>query len=186
MKKAAALLLSAVLLTGCANADREIEQAMELRDRLLSGNGCSFSATVTADYGDELYTFSVDCKADALGEVTFTVTAPDTISGITGTLSDTGGKLTFDDTALQFDLMAEETLSPVSAPWVLVKTLRSGYITSVCTEEELLHLSIDDSFEDDALRLDIWLDGNLYPVRAEILHDGVRILTMDIENFQIL
>lgn len=186
MKKAAVLLLAAVLLTGCTNADREIEQAMELRDKLLSGSGCSFSATVTADYGDELYTFSMDCQADSLGKVAFAVKAPETIAGITGTMSENGGKLTFDDTALQFDLMAEESLSPVSAPWVLVKTLRSGYITSACTEEEQLRLSIDDSFEDDALRLDIWLDGNRNPVRAEILHDGVRILTMDIENFQIL
>lgn len=186
MKKAAALLLAAVLLTGCGNADREMKQAMELRDKLLSGNGCSFSAAVTADYGDELYEFSMDCQADALGKVSFTVTQPETIAGITGTMSETGGNLTFDDTALQFDLMAEDTLSPVSAPWVLVKTLRSGYITSACTEEARLHVCIDDSYEDDALRLDIWLDEHKIPIRAEILHDGVRILTMDIENFQIL
>ena len=72
----------------------------------------------------------MDCKADSSGNLTFTVVKPETISGITGTLSGDGGNLTFDDTALHFELMAENQLSPVSAPWILIKTLRNGYITS--------------------------------------------------------
>lgn len=185
MKKAVALLCAVFFLTGCS-AETELEQALSFRSRLLAGAGCSFTAQVTADYGDELQEFTMDCRGDSRGGITFTVTSPETIAGISGTLSETGGALTFDDTALQFPLMAEETLSPVSAPWVFLKTLRSGYIVSACTEENLLHLSIDDSFDDDALRLDIWLDENQNPVRGEILHDGMRILTLRIGNFQIL
>ena len=185
MKKGLVLLTLAVFLTGCS-AESELEQAMAFRDRLLSGNGCSFSADITADYGDELYEFSMDCRGDNLGNLEFSITSPESIAGITGKLEEAGGKLTFDDTALQFDLMVEDTLSPVSAPWVFLKTLRSGYITSACYEENLLRLSIDDSYEDDALRLDIWLDETGSPIRAEILHDGMRILTLTIGNFQIL
>ena len=184
MKKGLALICLALLLTGCS-AESELEQAMAFRDQLLSGNGCSFTAKVTADYGDELYEFTMDCEGDNQGQLQFCVTAPESISGITGTAGEEGGALTFDETALHFDLMAEDALSPVSAPWVFLKTLRSGYIVSACTEENLLHLSIDDSFDDDALRLDIWLEGDA-PVRGEILHDGMRILTLDVTNFQIL
>jgi len=36
-----------------------------------------------------------------------------TISGITGSLSQNGGKLTFDDKALAFDVMADGLVSPV-------------------------------------------------------------------------
>ncbi len=185
MKKELVLMFLAVFLTGCS-AEKELGQAMEFRDRLLSGNGCSFTAKVTADYGDELYEFTMDCKGDKQGKVEFCVTAPETIAGITGTAGESGGALTFDETALHFDLMAEDALSPVSAPWVFLKTLRSGYIVSACTEENLLHLSIDDSYEDDALRLDIWLDENRNPIRGEILHEDMRILTLDVTNFQIL
>ena len=185
MRKGLALICLAFVLTGCS-AGSELEQGMAFRDALLSGNGCSFEASITADYGDELQEFTMDCQGDSQGNVEFCVTSPETISGITGNISEAGGALTFDDTALHFDLMAEDTLSPVSAPWIFLKTLRSGYIVSVCTEENLLHLSIDDSYEDDALRLDIWLDESRNPVRGEILHDGVRILTLDVKNFQIL
>lgn len=185
MKKAA-LLLIALVLTGCKQENREMEEALSFRSRLLSAQGVRFEAEITADYADELYEFSLDCKGDSLGNVTFTVTAPETIAGITGTMAETGGALTFDDTALQFDLMAEGTLSPVSAPWLLIKTLRSGCITSVCREEDMLRLSIDDSYEDDALRLDIWLDSDGCVTRAEVLQEGMRILTLRVANFQIL
>ena len=53
-------------------------------------------------------------------------------------------------------------------------------------EGDLLRLTIDDSYEEDALTLDIWLNGQDIPIRAEILYDGRRILTLEIENFQIM
>ena len=55
---------------------------MSLRSRLLAGT-VSFDAEITADYGDELYTFSMHCQSDLQGQVTFTVTQPENISGIT-------------------------------------------------------------------------------------------------------
>lgn len=178
-------LLILLILTGCANAASEIERGMALRSKLLQANGCSFDTGVTADYGDKLYTFSLACEADAAGTLTFTVTEPESIAGIAGTIGKDGGRLTFDDTALQFDLMADDQLSPVSAPWVFLKTLRGGYLTSACEEDGLLRLTIDDSYEDDALQLDIWLAEGDLPVRVEMLYGNRRIVSMDVKNFQL-
>lgn len=158
---------------------------MQLRQKLQQ-NACSFRTAISADYGDTLYTFALDCAADDRGNVTFTVTEPTPIAGITGTLSANGGELTFDDAALAFDLLAQGQVSPVSAPWLLIKTLRGGYFRS-CTEDgEFLQLQIDDSYEEDALRLDIWLNDENVPVNAEIYWDGRRILTMRIEDFSFM
>ncbi len=186
MKKAAILLMVALTFTGCSREHREMEEALHFRSALLQAQGCSFQTEITADYGEVLYEFSMDCRADRHGTVSFSVTGPETIAGITGTVSETKGELTFDDTALQFELMAEGTLSPVSAPWLLIRTLRSGCITSVCEEEDLLRLTIDDSFEEDALQLDIWVAQDDRPIRAEVLYDGRRILSLDIRNFEIV
>ena len=112
--------------------------------------------------------------------------SPDTIADITGRIDGGEGKLTFRDTALAFPLLAEDQLSPVSGPWIFYQTLRSGYLTAAGMEDDLLRLTIDDSYADDALTLDIWLDKQDNPIRAEILYDGCRILTLDIENFQIV
>ena len=186
LKKAAVLGVLLVLLTGCSSENRELERGMELRSRLLKAGGCRFGAEITADYGDRLYTFSADCQGDARGDVAFTVTAPETISGITGTVSETGGRLTFDDTALHFPIMADDQVTPVTAPWLFLKTLRGGYLRLAGMEDNLLRLTIDDSYEDEALQLDIWVNESDQPVRAEILYDGRTVLSLNVKNFEIL
>ena len=178
-------LLLLLLFTGCSGASKEIERGMALRLKLLKASSCAFDTGITADYGDALYSFSMSCEADTQGNVAFVVIAPQTIAGITGEISGKGGELTFDDTALQFSLMADDQVTPVSAPWILMRTLRGGCLTSAGMEGELLRLSIDDSYDDDALNLDIWLDGEDVPVRAEILYDGRRILSLTVTNFRI-
>lgn len=186
MKKRAVIVFLCLLLGGCSGRSSEIETGMELRSKLLQASECSFDAEITADYGDKIHTFAMHCRMDPKGDVRFRIAQPDTISGISGTLSGHGGELTFEDTALHFELLAEEQLSPISAPWILMRTLRSGYITSACEENGCVRLSIDDSYEEDPLRLDIWLNQQQVPEHAEILYDGRRILSVDVANFQIL
>ncbi len=185
MKRALALVLLLLMLAGCSTEPKEIERGMALRSKLLAAENCGFDVKITADYGDKLHSFSMVCQGDNQGNLTFTVTEPESIAGITGTISDEGGKLTFDDTALHFELLADDQVTPVSAPWILLKTLRSGYLTSACREDGLLRLTIDDSYEEDALHLDIWLNGENKPLRADILYKERRILSLDVTNFVI-
>lgn len=187
MKRLAAVVLSLVmLLCGCGDGEDALDRAMALRAKLLGSNSYTFRVTVTADYGDKTCSFGMDCQADGEDTVTFTVTEPEPIRDITGKLSGEGGKLTFDDQAVAFPLLADDQISPVSAPWIFVKTLRGGYVTSCGMEGGLVRVSIDDSYREDALHLDIWLDGEDLPVRAEIMYRDRRIVSMDIEGSQIL
>lgn len=184
MKKLAAAVVLLVFLAGCSGESKEMQRGIDLRSELLKASECRFSCEITADYGDKTYTFSMNCQGDSRGNLTFTVTAPETIAGITGAISEAGGKLTFDDTALQFDLLADDQLSPVSAPWILLKTLREGFITSAGTDGERTLLSIDDSYEDDALHLDIWLSDENRPETVEILYGKRKILSLAVANFE--
>jgi hypothetical protein len=171
------------MLCGCGKKDDALDKALVMRQR-LQGASCSFDCTVTADYGEKIHVFSMRCTADSSGDLTFEVLSPDTISGITGIISRNKGKLTFDDKALAFELMADGQFSPVSAPWILIHTLQGGYLTS-CTETDYgMLLCIDDSYESDPLRLDVRMDKDGNPMSAEILWQGRRILSMEIKNFQ--
>lgn len=185
MKRILSLLLAVLLLTGCKGADDEMDRAMALRSKMLA-RGVSFEAVITADYGDKLHSFSLACQTDAQGNLTFSVLQPEVIAGITGRLTAAGGKLTFDAAALAFPLLADGQLTPVAAPWILIKTLRSGYLTSCGGDGEYLRLAIDDSYEEDALHLDIWLGSEDLPVRGEVLWQGRRILSLEIKNFTFL
>ena len=185
MKRITAVILAVVLLAGCTGKRDELDRAMKLRAKLLGCLECSFDVTITADYGDEVHEFAMNCRSGGRGDLQFTVTQPETIAGITGEISAGEGKLTFDDTALFFPLLADEQVTPVSGPWILMKTLLGGYLTAANEEEDLLHLTIHDSYEEDALQMEIWLNGDDLPVYGEILYDGRRIVTMSVENFFI-
>ena len=183
--KILALVLSVLLLAGCGRENPELNRAMTLRAELLASS-VTFDAEITADYGEEIHPFSVSCQGDSQGNLGFRVIEPESIADITGRVEAGEGKLTYQDTVLAFPLLAEDQLSPVSGPWIFYTTLRGGYLTAAGMEEELLRLTIDDSYAEDALTVDIWLDESNSPVRAEILYDGRRILTMIISNFQIV
>ena len=174
-----------VLLAGCSRQEESLNRAMGLRARLLGCISCTFDAVITADYGDELYTFAMSCTGDNDGNLQFTVTDPQTLAGITGKFEGRKGMLTFDDFALEFPRLTDDQITPVSGPWILLRTLLGGYLTACGSEGENLLVTINDSYEDDALTLDVWLSAENTPIRAEILWDGRRIVTMDIENFTI-
>ncbi len=186
MKRLLFMILLSVLLCGCGNDSDQIGDALALRQQLLNGKGCTFTAEITADYGNCLYQFTVGCQGDQQGNLQFSVMRPESISGISGKITELGGTLTFDQTALAFEPIADGQLTPVTAPWIFLKTLRSGYIASCAVEDTLTHLQIDDSYSEKALHLDIWLDENNIPVRAEILWEGRRILSLIIADFTLL
>lgn len=186
LKKIIFFLICAMILSGCAGQADLTDRALALRGKLQAANGCAFDAVVTADYGDKTYTFAMGCSFDAHGNLSFTVVEPQSIAGITGTIDSNGGKLTFDSHMLAFPMLADGQVTPVSAPWLLYKTLVGGYFRSAVQEDALLHLQIDDSYEDHALQLDIWLGSQDLPVRAEILYQNRRVLTLTVENFQFL
>ncbi len=185
MKKIVALVLVLAAFAGCTGKRDEMDRCMALRARLLACDLCSFETKITADYGDAVQTFKLRCEGRSDGSLGFEVQEPESISGITGRFSAGKGALVFDDVALEFPLLADGQVTPVSGPWILLKTLLGGYLTACTMEDDLLRLTINDSYEDDALTLDIWFDGEDTPVQAEILYDGRRIITMEVENFQI-
>ena len=156
---------------------------MQLRATLLACESCSFDAAITADYGDAIHTFKLSCEGKSDGTLTFAVVEPESIAGITGVFSGGEGKLTFDDKAVAFTLMAEGQLSPVSGPWVMVKALQGGYLSSCCPESDFYHLSIDDSYEAQSLGLEVWFNEDRQITYAEIYWKGRMLLSMEIENF---
>ena len=171
-----------VFLCGCGTNGDCMQRGLQFREKLLM-QGCSFVAQVTADYGDKAYTFRVGCTADTNGDISFIVVAPETISGIRGTIKADSGYLTFADAVLAFPLLADGEVSPVSAPWLMLKSLRSGYLSSAGMDGDLLQLTLNDSYEADALQVDVWLDEEDLPKQADILWQGRRVLSLEIENF---
>ena len=185
MKFVIFLLSCIIVLTGCVTDTSELDAAMELRERMLTSS-CSFTAEITADYAEELYHFRMDCSADSAGTLTFTVTEPTSIAGITGQIDATDAKLTFDDMILSFPVLADGRLTPIAGPWILINTLRSGYISACGKEGDGIRILADDSYAENALKLEIITNGENMPTQADIYWNRQRILCLQISNFVIL
>ena len=159
---------------------------MSLRQQLLSGEGCSFDMTILADYGDKSYTFSMACRMEKDGNVRFTVTEPESISGITGILGEVAGGLTFDDKVLAFEMLAGGMITPVSAPWHMLEALRGGYIQGCCENDTGLLVQLNDSYRGENIMAEIQLDSNTYPVSCQLFWSGRRFMTLSVSNFSFL
>lgn len=180
MKRWLPLLL--VFLMGCTGRDPAMEAALELRSRCLGARQIHFRTQISADYITHIESFNLECVQNTDGSMAFQILGPVDIEGIRGTVSGAEGTVEFDDTVLAFPLMAEGRLSPLSGPWVMMQAIRSGNILSAGQEGELLHLIIDDSYGDNALSVDLWLDDEAV-CAAEIAWEGRRCLTMTVEEF---
>lgn len=179
MKKLLVFCLPLFLL-GCPARDTAMEEALALRGRLL-GTDCGFRCAITVDYGDTLESFALDCESKTDGTLSFTVAAPESISGITGRVEGEEAWLTFDDQVLAFPL-PQTQVSPLLAPWSLIQALRKGCITSVARSQEGLQLCVDESYADSALNLEIWTKDGV-PQSAQISKDGRRVVSMTLEGF---
>ena len=175
------LTLLCICMCGCQKGTDPMDQALSLRSAVLQSEKCTFSLEITADYGSMTYDFSMDCVADNKGNVTFVVTAPMTIAGITGRITEEGGCVTFDSTSLYIPMLTDDLITPVSAPWLLIRTIRGGCITS-CSDGRL---TIDDSFAEDALKLDIFLGQDNLPESVDIYWKNRRILALSVISFVI-
>ena len=141
---------------------------------------------VTADYGDRSYTFVIECGTDDTENLHFELLEPDTVAGIRGSISQSGGKLKFEDQVLLFAPLTQGQLTPAIAPWLMYEAITGGYIQGVTRDGEQLVYTINDTFASEELTVLLTLQKNSRPSYCEIFWNNRRILTMNITAFEDL
>ena len=178
-------LFLSILFAGCSE-NNVLDSGVILRENILKSNGCSFEALVVADYSDVVFEFGMRCRSDSTGKVFFEVISPESISGITGYIDSVNGNLTFDDKILGFSPIADGYLTPVSVPWIMVKGIMGGYLSSCAVTEYHKTLYIDDSYLSETFELLVTLNEENIPIFCEVIWKERRILSMKVDNFTFL
>ena len=186
MKRLMALVMISMLMFGCSSDQTCMDRALALRESLLKSEACTFDAAVTADYGNMTYTFEMRCSSKKSGAVDFVVTKPDSISGISGTIASDSGQISFNDQILAFSTIADGQITPVATPWVFLNSLMNGYLRACSREKDGYMLCVDDSYREDALQLNVWINESNLPIAADILWQGKRIMSIQVNNFIIM
>lgn len=184
----AIFLVTILLLSACAKDGQKdaLQPAMDFRAKLLNAGGACFTAEVTADYGEEVYTFTLDCRYLTDGKTEITVTAPDTLSGIRAQIENDTGRLTFFDTELTFGTLADGNITPLSAPAVLGRVWQSAYIAASGKEDQTLRVSYEDGYGEDQLLADTWFSQKGIPIYSELCYNETCVLKLTISDFGFL
>ena len=176
-------MLLLISLCACRKQDSAMQKALDFRSALLAAGGCSFAAEVTADYGGTVEKFSGTCRCRTDGSADMTLTAPESIAGVTASVSKDGAKLSFGDTSVAFGTLANGNLAPMAAPYILGACFAGEYIESAGTEDGYCHVVYRKGYDDTELRVDVWLSDEPAPVQCEISYRGQKALTASLSEF---
>lgn len=172
----------ALLLAGCGRLEvSEAEQlALEIRGEYLELERCSASLEITADYGQRVYQFGMEAQVQG-EDAALTLTAPETVAGLTARWAGEAGTLEYDGVAVETGSLDPEGLDPVSAFPVLLEAARSGYLTACALEEDGAVLRVDcgdpAGTPGQGTETTLWFDGETGALlRGEIRVDGFRVI----------
>ena len=106
-----------MLLSACS-AKSPAQPPLTFRTALLQSGGCSFTAAITADYGETAASFTLDCEFSPETGASVTVTEPESIAGIQAQVKDTAASVSYDGMQLGLGSLANGNLAPLAAPYV--------------------------------------------------------------------
>ena len=137
-------------------------------------SSCAGQAAITADYGQRVYQYELAVAVDG-EETTLTLSAPDTVAGITARVTGQDGQLEYDD------------LSVETGPLDL-EGARSGYIVSCALEEDGALLRMDcgdpEGTPGTGSEVSLWFDTSTHAMsRGEISVDGFRAILCEFTDF---
>ena len=184
MRRLSAILLGCLFLfCGCGEKDGHLSEGIAFRSKLVQQNGCRFRAEITADKGSDILRFCLDCEGDGQGNVSFVLTEPETLAGISGTISEAGGKITYDGMSVDFGLLLQDAIAPAAAPALLVNSWISGYMLWGGKDGETYCMCCEQVLEGRSLEVESFFKNEL-PFYAEVCYNGSRILEIQIIDFQ--
>ena len=185
MIRAAALFLACVFcLFGCT-ISQEQQMLGALRSALERADKCEFDAEITAMYDRSISNFTLRCKFDDKS-FAFSVLAPESIVGISGTVDSSGGKLIYDDVILPVQPLVDGILSPVCAPWVLYRCMTDGLVRMVSNEQSGNVYVFDDAIRGESIQVELLLSEDNLPISAEIFWQNRCVIRIALKNFDIM
>lgn len=186
------VLMMTLTLTACGGTAGQMslqEQALAIRGEYLAADGCSAKLNVMADYGQRVYTYSMDVSV-ADGACTLVLTAPAELAGLTARVAAGESQLEYDGAVLETGPLSEDGLTPLGAIPALLECIRSGFIDSCGTERlgerDTLRVFCRDPERSvgSGQESTLWFDMTTHVlVRGEIAVDGRRVILCDLEQF---
>ncbi|WP_346704435.1 hypothetical protein [uncultured Agathobaculum sp.] len=184
------MTLLLVLLSGCGGSAASDGSAVRTHFEELGGFEAHLK--ILSDLEQSVLEYEVDFVYNKEDNDTFTITAPESLAGIGGTIAGTDSAsfvLQYDGLELD-DAMPQRTgLTPADALFCLLDDLRRAEPAQVWTEStggvDLLVLRYQQDGDDGKVEKQVWLTEQGYQlVCAELYADGERVLQIQVTSYR--
>lgn len=182
-------LMMTLLLSSCGKGEAASDDlALSMRTQYLALTGCEASGTVTADYGDRIYTYTAAFAGTGLAG-RMEVTAPENIAGTAVSWSEGATVLEYEGASLETGELSPDGLSPVDGFPLILECCCRGAILESCREDlngtDTLRVGLQnpDLPADVNSRVDLWVKPDDFTMlRAEVSYAGQTVLTYEFER----
>ncbi len=188
------VLIMTLLLTGCGKRDTDNPEnlAALIRAEYLALSGWSAVAKLSADYGEQVFDFTVDASWQRDGDTVIVVTEPDLIAGITARIREGETYLEYDGAGLSLGLLDVSGLTPVSALPALMECITTGYMARCSWRGEGENRELEVLCRDpnaapqEGVEYILYFDPATYALnRAEVSAGGVLRLQAQFDEFTL-
>ncbi len=189
-RRALPLMMSLLLLAGCAGRGGEKtgeERALELQKEYGALTAVTCRVSLSADYGDQVFDCVMDVVWDAASGGTLTLVEPEIARGVAAHFAQGEAALTYDDFSLDLGPLTPDGLAPAEALPTLWRQVTQGYVASARVEDGLLSATYRRGEDPPGTGLEasvLFEAESGVPRSGELLFDGVRVVSVTIEDFQ--
>lgn len=184
MKRIVALLLC-LLLPLCVGCGKKSSAAADIQEQYSRIAAAQMEAEVIFHMPQEDRTFTLQCDF-APQKSTVTVTAPETVKGVTATIGEDGVAVIYDGAVLSAG--RSEDVGPVNSLPFLLHTIGSGYLLEegreTLEDTDCYRLTLDAALGDTPLTCTAWLETEtLLPRYAELAMEGTVVVSVELLAF---
>lgn len=183
------MILFCLLLTACGR-QKTLEAAEAIGKLYAELDSASMQVALEADFGDRVSAFSLQYQYSSEGRSTVEILAPEEVRGVKAHIEAGQTELVFDGLILETGPLPGTGLTPVDALPVMLRTWGHGYVDSTGQEtiedNSCVRVVYKSTVAGTQIEHNVWFSADTYkPVKAEILSDGVRIISCVFETFSM-
>ena len=173
-------LMMTLLLSGCGSAKQTPQDFARWQQELTEESAIRFSARITGEWTEGTTSFSADVVRTG-EETAVTVTAPETIAGVTVRSRSGGDTLEYDGVILDLAPGVPDALSPCGAGGILLEALTRGNLLYMGAERDYVTAAVAAPGGETVT---VWLAPDNIPVYAEITRGETGSLTISLDDWE--
>lgn len=161
--------------------------ALELQKEFGRMTACSCQVALSADYETRVFDYVLDVTYDVTSGAGLTIVEPELARGVTARIQAGQTQLIYDGFSLDAGPLTEGGLSPLETLPTLYRAITQGYIAEVDLAGETVSVTYRDGADTPGTGLEsvVVFDAKSHaPLTGEIFNDGVRIVTVQVRDFQ--